>query len=81
MPAKRSVLYVFAGMGSQWSGMARDVLHVQVFKQSLLKSDAVLKHYDVELMKIIEEGNDDTFQNPVNAFIAITSIQVLCYSL
>ena len=76
VPTKRPVWFVFAGMGSQWPGMARDMLHVHVFKQSLLKSDAVLKQYDVELMKIIGEGNGDTFQNPVNAFVTITSIQV-----
>ena len=72
----RPVWYIFSGMGSQWPGMARDMMNIDVFRKSLEKSDATLKPFGVELIKMIEESTDETFSSPLNSFVCIVSIQV-----
>ena len=56
--------------------MARDMMNIDVFRKSLEKSDATLKPFGVELIKMIEESTDETFSSPLNSFVCIVSIQV-----
>ena len=79
---RRPVWFVFAGMGTQWCGMGRDMLHIDVFRQSLERSDVVLKRHgggDVDLMRLIREGDEETFQNTLNSFVGIAAIQVCVF--
>ena len=73
----RPVWYVFAGMGTQWHGMGRDLMVVESFKQSIMKSDAVLRKYGVNLFEMLMQGDENTFDNTMNSFIGIAAIQVV----
>ena len=67
-------------MGTQWHGMGRDLMVVDSFKQSIMKSDAVLKKYGVNLFEMLMQGDENTFDNTMNSFIGIAAIQVV-YSI
>src|SRR5687767_7483170 len=61
------IWFVFNGMGSQWVGMGRCMLEIPIFKASIEKSANTLKkQVNFDLMKLIEEGDDDSFQQPTN---------------
>jgi len=76
----RPVWYVFAGMGTQWSQMGRDLMSLECFRESIMRSDAVLRPYGVQLCDIIMHSTEDTFKNIVNSFVGIAAIQVNCHS-
>lgn len=71
-----SFRYVFSGMGSQWAGMAKSLMPLEAFKNSIKKCADVLKPRGVNLEDIICNGTETTFDNVLNSFIAIASMQV-----
>ncbi|XP_046335907.1 fatty acid synthase-like [Haliotis rufescens] len=72
----RPVWYVFAGMGTQWFGMGRSMMELEVFKQSILKSDSILQRHGIELYLVLTEGDKATFDNTVYTFCGIAAIQL-----
>ncbi|XP_062589750.1 fatty acid synthase-like [Saccostrea cucullata] len=73
---KRPTWFVFSGMGTQWHGMGRDMMVIDVFRNSILKSDVVLSVYGVKLYDLMMNAEESAFENTVNSFICIAAIQV-----
>lgn len=78
---KPPVWFVFSGMGSQWSGMGKDLMQFDVFANSLKKSAATLKQHNFDLLEVVLNGTDETFDNVLNAFVSIASVQVALVDL
>ena len=74
----RPVWFVFAGMGSQWPNMGRDLMTLDCFRESIMRSDALMKPYGVELCDILTNSKDDAFNNVISSFVGIIAIQVIC---
>lgn len=73
---KRQVWFVFSGMGSQWTGMGRDLLDLPPFKESIEKSANVLKPLGLDLYAIFNSNDKTVFDNVLNSFVGIAAIQV-----
>jgi hypothetical protein len=73
---RRPVWYVFSGMGSQWPGMGKALMSIPTFAESLRRCAAVLRPSNVDLMSLILNGSDESFEDVLNSFIAIAAIQV-----
>lgn len=73
---KPPVWYVFSGMGSQWSGMGRDMMKFEVFEKSILKSAEFLTPHGIDLIDTIVNGTDETFDNVLKSFVSIAAVQV-----
>lgn len=67
-------------MGSQWSGMGRSMMEINMFRDSIMKSDAVLKQHGVNLYDMIM-NEEELANDVVKSFVGITSIQVGDYGL
>jgi len=72
----RPVWLIFTGMGSQWHGMGKDLMQLEAFKNSILKSDRALKPHGVSVSDIIMSGDSNIFENTINSFVGIAAIQV-----
>ncbi|KAH3871939.1 hypothetical protein DPMN_035154, partial [Dreissena polymorpha] len=72
----RPVWYVFAGMGTQWPTMGRQMMEMEVFKESILKSDAILRPYGVKLYDLLLNEDDNALEDTVHSFVGIAAIQV-----
>lgn len=72
----RPICFVFSGMGSQWPGMAKDLMQVEVFRQSIDRCAAALRPHGVNLEDIIVNGTAQTFDNVLNSFVSIAAMQV-----
>lgn len=74
-PNKRPVFFVYAGMGSQWLTMARQMMEFDVFAKSIRKSHELLKPLGIDLLQVL---TGDQIENPsmVVPFVSIASMQV-----
>ncbi|UYV71847.1 FASN [Cordylochernes scorpioides] len=68
--------FVYSGMGSQWPGMARSMMRLPVFEQSIARSAKVLEAHGIDLYKLILEDITLKERSIIPAFVAIASIQV-----
>ncbi|OAD52584.1 Fatty acid synthase [Eufriesea mexicana] len=78
---KRPVWFVFSGMGSQWPGMGKDLLSIEVFQKSLRRCAEALKPEGIDLMNLIQNGTAETFENVLHSFVSIAAIQVALVDL
>ncbi|KAK5643465.1 hypothetical protein RI129_007310 [Pyrocoelia pectoralis] len=72
----RPIWFVFSGMGSQWPGMAKQLMQLDVFRNSIKRSAETLKPHGVNLEGIIINGNENTFENVLNSFVSIAAVQI-----
>lgn len=73
---KRQVWYVFSGMGSQWTGMGRDLLALPAFRESIEKTANTLKNLGLDIYAIFNSNDKTVFDNVLNSFVGIAAIQI-----
>lgn len=76
---KRPVVWVFSGMGSQWTEMGSALMEIPMFKASIEHCHKVLKPYGLDLISIITANDKTMFDNILHSFVGIAAIQIaLC---
>jgi len=73
---KRPVWFVYSGMGSQWPGMARDLMCIDVFRNTMQRCSDVLVPYGLNVMDMIMTGTEETFKSTLNCFSCICAVQI-----
>jgi fatty acid synthase, animal type len=77
---QRPVWFVYSGQGAQWGQMAADLLEegyrITSFRKTIEKCHTVLCHEDMDLLSLLEQGNEQTYDDPVHSFTALTAIQL-----
>lgn len=68
--------FVFSGMGTQWAGMGKDLMQLEVFERGIRKCAEALEPEGINLYDIILSTDESTFDNVMNSFISIAAIQV-----
>ena len=63
-------------MGSQWASMAKDLMHLEVFRNSINRCADALRPEGVDLVKILTESDESTFDHILNSFVSIAAVQV-----
>lgn len=63
-------------MGTQWCGMGLSLMRLDSFRDSILRSDEVLKPLGVQVVDLLQSTDESTFDDTVQAFVSLTSIQV-----
>lgn len=64
-------------MGSQWAGMIEGLLQLEPFAKAINKAAAVLKVEGLDLLSVLNSKDETTFDNVLNSFVSITSMQVI----
>ncbi|KAJ8928306.1 hypothetical protein NQ314_019141 [Rhamnusium bicolor] len=72
----RPVWFTYSGMGSQWSEMGKDLIHIDVFRNTLKKCAHTIKQYGLDLEDIVLNGTTATFTDPINCFTSIVAVSV-----
>lgn len=63
-------------MGSQWNGMGKELMNIPIFKNAVNKCDEVLKYKGINIRHILTSDDSTLFDNIVNAFVGIITVQV-----
>ncbi|CAG2105236.1 unnamed protein product [Medioppia subpectinata] len=72
----------FSGMGSQWTGMARPLMAIPTFAESLNACAEALKPLNFDLMSLLlSDDKEELKKNVTNPFVAITAMQIALYDL
>ncbi|CAO1403431.1 unnamed protein product [Diamesa serratosioi] len=72
---KRSVVWVFSGMGSQWTQMGLSLMEIPLFRTSIEKCHNILASRGLNLKEIIT-SSETTFDNILHSFVGIAAIQI-----
>lgn len=76
---ERPLWYIFSGMGTQWPGMAKHLMHLEVFANSISRSAEVLKPHGLDLVNLVMNGIKDpsNARSIIPAFVSIAAVQVM----
>ncbi|KAL2077918.1 hypothetical protein ACEWY4_025603 [Coilia grayii] len=74
--APRPIWYICSGMGTQWAGMGRSLMQLQVFRESILRSDVALKDTGLCISKLLMGADETTFEDTIHAFVGLAAIQI-----
>ncbi|XP_065221123.1 fatty acid synthase-like isoform X2 [Planococcus citri] len=77
----RPIWFVFAGIGSQWTGMGKSLMNIPILAESIRKSHQFLKSKGLDLIKIITDDDPKTLDNILNSFVGIAAIQIASIDL
>ncbi|KAH8298247.1 hypothetical protein KR018_011847 [Drosophila ironensis] len=73
---KRPIWFVYAGMGSQWPSMAKDLMQVEVFRNSINYCAEVLSAVGFDIIESLIRSTEDTFKNMLYSFVTVSAVQV-----
>lgn len=73
---KVPVVWLFSGMGSQWTSMASTLMDFSVFKESIQACHDTLIPYGIDLISVITSNDEKILKNIVNSFVGIAAVQI-----
>ena len=73
---KRPIVWVYSGMGSQWSGMGADLMKIPIFAESIEKCHNLLLPKGLNLKEIITSTDPKMFDSILHSFVGIAAIQI-----
>lgn len=72
---RRPIVFVFTGIGSQWSQMGASLMEIPIFNESINKSHEILQYkFGMDLKSIILKEND--FSNVLHSYVGIVAIEI-----
>ncbi|NXA42880.1 FAS synthase, partial [Eudromia elegans] len=74
--AVRPLWYICSGMGTQWKGMGLSLMKLDLFRQSILRSDEALKDTGLKVSDLLLQADENTFDDTVHAFVGLAAIQI-----
>ncbi|KAM4664019.1 fatty acid synthase [Discoglossus pictus] len=72
----RPLWYICSGMGTQWKGMGHSLMNLDMFRQSILRSDEALKGTGLKVSELLLNADDSTFEDTIHAFVGLAAIQI-----
>lgn len=73
---KRAVVWLFAGMGSQWCKMGESLQHIGIARDAIDRCHQILEPFGLDLWSIITSNDPAIFDSVLNSFVGINSIQI-----
>lgn len=73
---KRPLWFVFSGMGSQWPAMAKGMMALPMFADSIQKSAKILDPFGIDLITLLTSDNPKALNTIVAPFVAIAAVQI-----
>ncbi|GFS17754.1 fatty acid synthase-like [Elysia marginata] len=72
----RELWFVYSGMGSQWVGMGRSLMALDIFRDAIHECSDALKPFGIDLLNLIMNGTQDSLKTIIAPFICIVAVQL-----
>ncbi|CAI6344354.1 unnamed protein product [Macrosiphum euphorbiae] len=72
----RPVWFVFAGIGSQWPGMASDLMDIPCFADSVKRCDKYIRPLGYDIFDILTNPDPEILKENLNISLAITTMHI-----
>uniref|UniRef100_H3AY86 Fatty acid synthase n=1 Tax=Latimeria chalumnae TaxID=7897 RepID=H3AY86_LATCH len=72
----RPLWYICSGMGTQWTGMGHSLMKLDLFRDSILRSDHALQGTGLKVSELLLSDDDSTFEDTVHSFVGLAAIQI-----
>ncbi|KAG5873391.1 hypothetical protein JTB14_027737 [Gonioctena quinquepunctata] len=72
----RPIWFIYPGVGSQWLGMGRDLMKIEVFRTTIRRCAEALSPYGIFLEEIITTKDTKVLDDILNIGVAITAVEV-----
>ncbi|KAL9897232.1 fatty acid synthase-like [Glossina fuscipes fuscipes] len=73
---KRPIVWVFSGMGSQWTEMGSSLMTIPQFRESIERCQKALESKGLNLIEILTSSDATIFDNILHSFVGIAAIQI-----
>ncbi|XP_013112283.2 fatty acid synthase [Stomoxys calcitrans] len=73
---KRPIVWVFSGMGSQWTQMGAALMAIPQFRESIQRCHDVLFPKGLDLIHILTCDDPDIYNNILHSFVGIAAVQI-----
>ncbi|KAM3964045.1 LOW QUALITY PROTEIN: fatty acid synthase-like [Aphomia sociella] len=73
---RRPVWFIYSGLGSQWTGMAMQLMRIPVFAIAISRCHKALESKGINLAEIVTKPNSKNNRNIVSSYIGITAVQI-----
>lgn len=73
---KRPVWFIYAGMGSQWTGMGKDLMKIDTFRNTIKRCAVALQPYNIDLEHVLTSEDPKVFDDITNCFCAIVATEI-----
>lgn len=74
---QRPIVWLFPGLGSQWTAMGKSLMQIQKFRKSIFKCHNILKNnFDFDLINVITSDDKAILESLYNSIVAIGAIQI-----
>uniref|UniRef100_A0A6P7GI13 Fatty acid synthase n=1 Tax=Diabrotica virgifera virgifera TaxID=50390 RepID=A0A6P7GI13_DIAVI len=73
---KRPIWFIYSGMGSQWVGMGKDLMAIEIFRNTFKRCAYAMKEYHIDLMDAVMNPTADTYEDIEVCFSAIMAVSV-----
>lgn len=70
------IVWLFSGMGSQWTSMASSLMVFPIFRETIQTCHETLKPFGIDLISVITSNDEKVFKNIVNSFVGIAAVQI-----
>ncbi|PIC51785.1 hypothetical protein B9Z55_002156 [Caenorhabditis nigoni] len=73
----RPIYFIYSGMGSQWPGMAIELMKIPMYDESLRASSKTLEEFGLDVYGMLCNPDPEQYSNnTMNCMLAITAIQI-----
>ena len=72
----RTLVWLFGGVGSQWTEMGTDLLKIPIFHQTIERLREILKTKEIDIFQILTSKDPKTIENIQNSILGIGAIQI-----
>lgn len=74
--AKKPVVWIYSGIGSQWLEMGADLMKLPIFAKSIENCHELMVPKGLNLKEIITSTDEKTFDNVLHSYVGIAAIEI-----
>ncbi|CAG2105685.1 unnamed protein product, partial [Medioppia subpectinata] len=77
----RPLYYLFAGLGGQWSGMARALMSIKLFADKIDECHQILAEVGIDLKRLLLADDKHSMASMTSKFTATTALQIALFDV